>query len=201
MTLASLIQPLANQPRSTKIGLGVIVVVLILGGGFFLLISPAKLSVADLRAKHESLRAEVIQNEAIAANLAKFRAQALALRQRLDAIRERLPVDKEIPQLYRAVSNLAYQSGLSVLLFQPREPQPKEFYAEVPITVNAEVGYHQLGSFFERLARLPRIVGVGDLKLSAVNRPTGSVRADMTLVTYLFKDIAPPEPTPGGGRR
>jgi type IV pilus assembly protein PilO len=200
MTLASLIEPLANQPKSTKIALGLIVVVVVLGAGYFFLISPAKLRVVDLRARHESLTAEVTQNEAIAANLAKFRAQALALRQRLEAVRERLPVDKEIPQLYRTVSNLAHQSGLSVLLFQPREPQPKEFYAEVPITVNAEVGYHQLGSFFERLARLPRIVTVGDLKLTAVNRPTGSVRADMTIVTYLFKNVGAPAPKPGGPR-
>ncbi len=200
MTLASLVEPLANQPKPTKIALGVILVAILLGGGFFFLVSPAKLRVADLRARHESLRAEVTQNEAIAAGLAKFRAEALALRQRLDAVRERLPVDKEIPRLYRTVSNLAHQSGLSVLLFQPREPQPKEFYAEVPITVNAEVSYHQLGSFFERLARLPRIVNVGDLKLSAVNRPTGSVRADMTLVTYLFKNTGSPGPKPGGAR-
>jgi type IV pilus assembly protein PilO len=200
MTLASLIEPLASQPKSTKIALGVIAIAVIVGGGYFFLVSPARLTVADLRARHESLAIEVAQNEAIAANLAKFRAEALELRRRLGAIRERLPVAKEIPHLYRTVSNLAHQSGLSVVLFQPREPQPKEFYAEVPITVNAEVGYHQLGTFFERLARLPRIVNVSDLKLSAVNRPTGSVRADMTLVTYLFNNVDSPEPKPGGPR-
>lgn len=198
MTLGSLFAPIANQPKSTKIGLGVILMVAIVGGGYFFLISPAASTVAERRTKNESLQAEVAQHRAVAANLAKFRAEAQALRLRLDAVRDRLPVEKEIPALYRTVSNLAFQSGLSVSLFQPREPQPREFYAEVPITLSAEVGYHQLGSFFERLAQLPRIVTLGDLKLSAISRPTGSLRADMTLLTYMFKNETAPAPAKGG---
>jgi len=199
-TFASVSNQLANQPRSTKISLGVIVVAVILGGGYFLLISPAWSAVTVLRAKNDSLQAEVTQNRAVAANLARFRLEAAILRRRLDALRERLPNEKEIPPLYRTVSDLAYQAGLAVSVFQPRDPQPKDFYAEVPITVSAEVNYHQLGSFFERLARLPRIVNVSEIRLTGVNKPTGSMRADMTLVTYMFKP-EPGAPAAPGGKR
>ena len=75
-----------------------------------------------------------------------------------------------------------------------------DFYAEVPITVSAEVDYHQLGSFFERLARLPRIVNVSDLRLTGLSRPSGSLRADMTLVTYMFKAEPGAPPAPGAKR-
>lgn len=200
MDLAAAFAPITNQPKSTKIALGVILVGLILGGGYFLLLSPAQSAVDALRAKNESLQSEVTQNRAVAANLARFRQEAVALRRRLDAVKERLPNEKEIPALYRTVSNLAFQSGLALSVFQPRGPEPKDFYSEVPITVSAEVGYHQLGGFFDRLARLPRIVSVRDLRLNAVNRPTGSVRADLTIVTYTFKVEAPP-PGPSRGKR
>ena len=197
MDLAATFAPITNQPKSTKIALGAVLILAILGGGYFLLISPAQSEVAALRAKNDSLQAEVTQNRAVAANLSRFRQEAIVLRRRLDAVRERLPNEKEIPPLYRTVSNLAFQSGLAFSIFQPREPQQKDFYAEVPITVSAEVGYHQLGNFFERLIRLPRIVNVVDLKLTGINKATGSVRADMTLVTYMFKT----EPGAGEGKR
>ncbi|MBI3629216.1 MAG: type 4a pilus biogenesis protein PilO [Candidatus Rokubacteria bacterium] len=197
MDLAATFAPITNQPRSTKLALGAVLILAVLGGGYFLLISPAQSEVAALRAKNDSLQAEVTQNRAVAANLSRFRQEAIVLRRRLDAVRERLPNEKEIPPLYRTVSNLAFQSGLAFSIFQPREPQQKDFYAEVPITVSAEVGYHQLGNFFERLTRLPRIVNVDELKLTGINKPTGSVRADMTLKTYMFKT----EPGAGGGKR
>jgi type IV pilus assembly protein PilO len=197
MDLAATFAPITNQPKSTKLALGAVLILAVLGGGYFLLISPAQSEVAAVRAKNDSLQAEVTQNRAVAANLSRFRQEAIVLRRRLDAVRERLPNEKEIPPLYRTVSNLAFQSGLAFSIFQPREPQQKDFYAEVPITVSAEVGYHQLGNFFERLTRLPRIVNVVDLKLTGINKPTGSVRADMTLVTYMFKtDLGA-----GGGKR
>ena len=199
MDLAATFAPITNQPKSTKIGLGAALIVVILGGGYFLLVSPAQSDVAALRAKSDSLQAEVTQNRAVAANLARFRQEAIVLRRRLDAVRERLPNEKEIPPLYRTVSNLAFQAGLALSIFQPRELRQKDFYAEVPITVSAEVGYHQLGNFFERLTRLPRIVNVTDLKLTGINKPNASVRADMTLVTYTFKTDA--APGPGGGKR
>ena len=199
MGLASFVAPIANQPKSTKVALGVVLVLAILGAGYFLLISPAQANVAALRDRNASLQSEVTQNRAVAANLSRFRQEAMLLRRRLDSVRERLPNEKDIPPLYRSVSNLAYQSGLAVSLFQPRDSQPKEFYTELPISLTAEVGYHQLATFFERVARLPRIVNVSDLKLTGINKPTGSLRVEMTLVTYVFKsDGGPARP---GGRR
>lgn len=191
---------LTDQPKSTKVAVGVIIVAVILIGGYVLLISPAQATVEALRAKRETLQSEVTQSRALAANLAGFRQEAAALRRRLDAVRERLPSEKEIPPLYRTLSNLAFQSGLSVSVFQPREPLPKDFYSEVPITVSAEVGYHQLGNFFERLARLPRIVNIGDFKLTGINKPNGSMQAELTLLTYTFK-VEPVLPPAGGGKR
>jgi type IV pilus assembly protein PilO len=196
MDLAQVFAPIVNQPRSTKIALGIIVLVVIAGGGYFLLLSPVQTAVDDLQARYDSLQSELTQARAVAANLARFRGEAAGLRRRLEAVRERLPNEKEIPPLYRTVSDLAFQSGLAVAVFQPRPPQPKEFYSEVPITLNAEMGYHQLGAFFDRLARLPRVVNVADLKLTGIRRPTGSVRAEMTLVSYMLKTEAAP-----GGKR
>jgi type IV pilus assembly protein PilO len=138
----------------------------------------------------------------VAASLARFKQEAQALRTKLEAAKERLPSEKEIPGLYRQVSDLAFQSGLSVSLFQPKDPATKDIYQEVPISINAEAAYHQLGSFFDRLSRLPRILNLTDLKLAGITRATGTVRADLILTTYVFRpEGAPPPPPPTGASR
>src|SRR3989304_2303590 len=108
------------------------------------------------------------------------------------------PPEKEIPGLYRQVSDLAYQTGMAVSLFQPRPPATRDVYEEVPISISAEADYHQLGTFLDRIARLSRIVNLTDMKITGISRPTGTIRADLTLATYVFRpEGAPPSPAPG----
>src|SRR3989304_2398199 len=66
--------------------------------------------------------------------------------------------------------------------------------AEVPIAMTAGAGYPQLGAFFDRVARLPRVVTLGDFKVSGISRPTGTIRAEMTLATYVFRAEGAPGP-------
>jgi Tfp pilus assembly protein PilO len=68
----------------------------------------------------------------------------------------------------------------------------------VPITVNAEGTYHQFGGFLARMGRMPRIVNLADWRLLGIDRPTGTIRAEVTLMTYIFRpEGAPPPKQPG----
>jgi len=190
---------ITQAPRTQKIVFGVILLAILVGAGYFLLLSPKMVEVDGLRGQQASKQAELLQTKALAASLARFRQEAEALRAKLEVAKERLPSEKEIPGLYRQVSDLAFQSGLSVSLFQPKELVTKDVYQEVPITVSAEAGYHQLGNFFDQLAHLPRIVNLVDLKLAGIARPTGTLRADLILATYVFRPEGAPPPTPPTG--
>src|SRR3990170_2742873 len=180
--------------------------VLVIAGalGYFFLISGSRAERDALVEENEVRRAEVIKAKADEANLRPFRAQAEALRKRLDLAKERLPSEREIPQVYRQVSDLATQSGLGVSLFQPKPAEDRDVLSEVPIAVTGESTYHQLGAFLERVGKMPRIVSLGDFRLVGIDRPTGTIRAEMTLATYTFRpEGAPPPPAkpgaPGGG--
>jgi type IV pilus assembly protein PilO len=188
--------PIVNASKVQKAVLGLLVLMGLVGGAYFFLIAPLSARVAELRTQNGSLQAEVTQNRALAANLERFRQEAAVLKARLDAVRERLPKEKEVPPLYRAVSDLAFRTGLAVSLFQPKEPQPKDYYTEVPITVSAETGYHQLATFFERLGRLSRIVNIDDIRLTGLNKSALTLRADLTLVTYTYRADDSPAPKP-----
>jgi len=175
--------------------------VLVIAGalGYFFLISGSRAERDALLEENEVRRLEVIKAKADEANLRPFRALAEALRKRLDLAKERLPSEREIPQVYRQVSDLATQSGLGVSLFQPKPAEDRDVLSEVPIAVTGESTYHQLGAFLERVGKMPRIVSLGDFRLVGIDRPTGTIRAEMTLATYTFRpEGAPPPPAKPG---
>jgi type IV pilus assembly protein PilO len=84
-------------------------------------------------------------------------------------------------------------------VFTPRTPEEKEIFFDVPITVNAEGTFHQFGSFLARMGKMPRIVTLNDWRLLGIDRPTGTIRAEVTLMTYIFRPegAPPPKPKPG----
>jgi len=190
----ALLDSLANVPRRQKIVAGAIGVGIVLVLGYFLVISPKLDERASLRQKNEALQLEVNKATADAANLRPFRMQAEALRKRLQAAKERLPSEKEMPRLYRHLTDLALESGLQVAMFAPKALTDQEDVAEVPITMACEGGYHQVGAFLSRVSRLPRIVDLGDFRISGIERPTGTVRADLTLETFVFRAEGAPAP-------
>jgi type IV pilus assembly protein PilO len=190
---------LANAPRPQKIAVGIVGLVIVAALGYFI-VSPKSTERDALRQKNEALQAEVAKARVEEAGLRTFRAQADALRRRLELAKGRLPSEREIPGLYRQLSDLALQAGLAVALFAPKPPEDKDTVTEIPIAVSAEGTYHQLGGFFSRIGRIPRIVNLGDFRLAAVERPTGTVRAELTLATYLFRpEGSAPLPGTSGG--
>lgn len=201
MALPAIFDPLVNAPKPQKIVAGVIGLLVIGAAGYLLLISPVEAQVSQLRVHATSLQREIAQSRAIVADLVKFRREAAELEARLNALKEKLPSEKEIPPLYRTLSDAATQAGLAVSLFQPRAMAVRDYYSEIPITVNAEAGYHQIGEFFERVAKLARVVNVTEIKLSGLNRPRNPVRAELTLATYMYRPVgSPPAPKPPGAK-
>lgn len=197
MALPPIFDPIVNAPRPQKLVAGVVGLIIIAAAGYFLLLAPAEAQVAALRAQLIVLQRDVERNRAIVADLAKYRREAAELEARLNALKDRLPGEKEIPTLYRSVTDAASASGLGVSLFQPRPAVIRDYYSEIPITLNAEAGYHQLGEFFERVAKLARVVNVTEIKLTGVNRPRSPVRAELVLATYMYRPVgSPPPPKP-----
>lgn len=195
----AVLDPIVNAPPQHKLVFGTMLLVIVGALGYFFLISGARTDRDALVQENEVRRAEVLKAKADEANLRPFRAMAEALRKRLDAAKERLPQEREIPQVYRQVSDLASQSGLGVSLFQPKPPEDRDVLTEVPIAVTAEGSYHQMGTFLQRVGQMPRIVSLGDFRMLGIDRGAGTVRAELTLATFVFRpEGAPPPPAKPG---
>lgn len=56
------------------------------------------------------------------------------------------------------VSQTALAAGIDVQLFEPLTEEPKDFYAERPISIRMLGDFHQFGEFVSGVAELPRVV-------------------------------------------
>lgn len=176
---------------------------LVLAGlaAYAVIIAPMRARAAELELQFTALQAEVTQGRAAIIDLMRYRRETVELEKRLDLVKSKLPTEREIPPLYRTLYDTAARSGLGVALFQPRDVRIHDYYTEIPIAVTAEGTYHQLGRLFERVAELPRVVTVGDLKLTSLARPKTSVKAEMTLSTYVYRPVgSPPVPKLGAAK-
>lgn len=201
MALPAFFNPIVNAPTPQKVVAGIMGVAIIVGVSYVTLLQPQITVVDQLRPELAALQREVAEKRTILADLAKFRREVADLEARLNVLKDRLPSEREMPGLYRTLSDAAAASGLGLSLFQPRPVTTHEVYTEIPIAVTGEAGYHQVGEFLEKVARFPRVVTVTELKMSTGPRPRVLVKADLILATYMYRPIgAPPPPKPAGSK-
>jgi type IV pilus assembly protein PilO len=211
---------LLTGPRWRQMLVAVAALAALGGGGYFLGISPIETRVVALRGQRDAQQQELVRLRAMALELARVRREAAAVERRLEDAKDKLPTQREIPALYRTLSDAAVQSGLAIALFQPQAPRTRDYYNEIPIALVAEGGYHDFGEFIGRVATLPRATMVGELKLSGAvveaarptpgaparavrppdaGKPRRPVRAEITLLTFVYRPVgSPPAPKPAG---
>jgi type IV pilus assembly protein PilO len=199
MPLPPFFDPIVNAPKPQKIALGAVGLAIIGAAAYFLLISPLQIKVDQLSTQNEALQRELIQSRAIAAELPRFLREVAELEVKINVLKDKLPTEREMPTFYRSMSDAGIQAGLGVSLFQPRDGVTKDYYVEIPITVTAEGSYHQMGDFLVRIAKLPRVALVRELKLNAQKKPGNPVRADMILATFVYRPVGSP-PAPKAAR-
>ena len=81
---------------------------------------------------------------------------------RLDNLRAVLPEEKDVGDLLRRLQTLATQSNLTIRGFKPAPIVQKQTHAEWPIELELDGTYHNLGLFFDRVSKFPRIINVSD---------------------------------------
>ena len=105
-----------------------------------------------------------------------------------------LPEREEIPSLLTSISRSGQDAGLEFLLFQPKSEVRKEFYAEIPVEMSVKGGYHDLAVFFDKVARLSRIVNIRNISMKRAG-DTLDLNTSCTAVTYKFVEPPPQKQT------
>ena len=110
-----------------------------------------------------ALRSDIARGVATARRLPEFEAQVSQLEGRLDNLKQVLPEEKDVADILRRIQGLATQSNLSIQRFTPQAAVQQALYAEIPYRLQAEGTYHNLGLFFDRVSKFPRIINVSQI--------------------------------------
>ena len=138
----------------------------------------------DLRQSFETKQAK-------AANLEQYKQQLDEMRESFGSMLRQLPNKTEVAELLVDVSQTGLAAGLEFELFKPTGEVPREFYAELPIKLKVNGGYHEFGEFISGLAALPRIVTIHDIKIKPTASKKGEnklLRLEATAKTYRYLD-------------
>jgi type IV pilus assembly protein PilO len=201
--------PLTRLPLAAQLGVSAVIAALLCGGFYYFWYSEALETQKKQEAKLADLQKQIRALEATANKLPEFQREVQALEARLETLKRILPPEKEMPDLMRRVQYLAAQSNLQIRKFNPAAPVQKEFYQEVPVNLDLEGTYHNLGAFLDRVSRMSRLVNMGNVKVKAQTKPTisNTVAASVVATTYVYQDVSPPgatqrgkRPTPGAKR-
>lgn len=159
-------EKVGRLPSKYRLALVILIPVLLGGAYYQLFYQNSRAQLQRLQAQQQQMQRKLNEVRSVAANLGKFEQEIAGLETELGEALRQLPNSKELPGLLTDISTLGKKSGLEFKAFRPQTEVNKGFYAEVPIEIEFTGEYNQVAVFFDRLAKLDRIVNVGDLKMS-----------------------------------
>ncbi|MFT3931898.1 MAG: type 4a pilus biogenesis protein PilO [Spongiibacteraceae bacterium] len=178
---------IGSWPTPVKIMAWVFVFVLVVILGYFYNISDMRAQLAQVESKELELKKEFEDKAFKAANLEALRKQMVEMEQSFGALVSQLPTDTEVPGLLEDITNKGVESGLEIKSIKLQPEQAKEFYVELPISIEVTGSYHDFGTFVSGIAGLPRIVTLHDFKISSDPKNQGVLSMTIAAKTYRYK--------------
>ena len=169
--------------------------VVLFGAATWLLYLPKYDEITELEQKLQILEKKLATAKINAAELEKFQAKMQEAEAQFKIAMRALPEKEEIPSLLTNVSKSGQDVGLEFLLFEPKPETKKEFYAEIPVAMTIRGDYHNLAIFFDKVARLSRIVNINNININR-GKDVRDLNTSCMAVTYKFVELPPEKPAP-----
>ncbi len=168
-------------PTSKKVLILVAILCILAGLYLYAFYIPQQDELKVAKGELDKLRKELIISKDIARDLQKFKEQIDKLNEELKNALTQLPNEKEIPELLKNISSLGKESNLEFTLFRPKPEEPQQFYAKVPIELTVLGSYHNMGIFFDKVSKLPRIINVVNFSMTRVKEAKDKGESEILL--------------------
>lgn len=163
---------------------------------------------SDTRQKTQEINDQVAQlktaNEAAKVatqRIDEFRSLYAAKSLEYDELKVLLPEEREITNVLQGLQDTASGSRLIVMRFSPRDDSQEEFITAKQVEVEVDSNFTNLRDFFDKMAKLQRIVSITDFKLNQLEKQTGdrTLHAQFLLKAYYAspENLNPATPPPG----
>lgn len=136
--------------------------------------------------------------------LAEIDRQLASLEQQMEIEKKIVPDEKEVDDFMRMLDAEALKAGIELRRYSAQPTSNKEFYTEVPFEIELDGSYRSMMDFFDRVAKLERIVNVSNLLVANTKKaseakakhnyqyaPSESVVATCVATTFYSHDTQP----------
>ncbi len=135
--------------------------------------------VAQLSAKNEAAKIATQR-------INEFRSLYASKSMEYDELKVLLPEEREITNVLQGLQDTAGQSRLIVSRFSPREDVMQDSMMAKPVEIEVDSNFNNLRAFFDKMAKLQRIVSISDFKLNQLDKQSAdrTLHAQFLLTAY-----------------
>lgn len=134
---------------------------------YFFSLAPASDELAALKNVETGLINSYKFKALQAATLDAYQQQLNEMDRYLDQVVSQLPRGNEIARFLSDISQVGMSNGLVFESFNLDKEIKQDLYVELPIAIRVKGDYHGFAAFINKLASLPHIATIHNIKLSA----------------------------------
>jgi type IV pilus assembly protein PilO len=171
-------------------------IVLVIGLYIWLIYIPKTGEIKTIKSELDRLESNIRIARVRAKNLKRLEADLTKAQGDLKVAIKLLPTTSEIPSLLKSITKLGNDSNLEFLLFSPEKQVSKEFYVEIPVSIEVLGSYHDVAIFFDKVGKLDRIVNVVNVNMIPIKELSTTLKTSCKATTYRFKEGKKTESVP-----
>lgn len=177
---------------------------LLYGGVYYFITSGTRAETAQINEQVAQLKSKNQAAIIATQRINEFRTLFASKEQEYDELKVLLPEQREITNVLQGLQESARGSALIVNRFSPRDDAQLDFITAKPVEVEVDSNFNNLRDFFDKMAKLPRIVSVTDFSLKQLDSqsPNKTLHAQFLLTAYYassetLNNLSTPPPAVG----
>lgn len=159
---------------------------LLYAGVWYFVTSGTRAEIQGLNDQITQLQAKNQAAQVATQRINEFRSLYASKQAEYDELKVLLPEERELTNVLQGLQETARDSKLIVSRFSPRDDTQQDFIMAKPIEIEVDSNFNNLREFFDKMAKLQRIVSITDFNLKQIDQQSSSktLHAQFLLTTY-----------------
>jgi type IV pilus assembly protein PilO len=196
-----MLEKLKAQPWHIQLIILVIIASLLYFTVWYFVTSETRVEIQDLNEKVAQLTAKNEAAKVATQRINEFRSLYASKSMEYDELKVLLPEEREITNVLQGLQDTAGESRLIVNRFSPRDDVQQDAMMAKPVEIEVDSNFNNLRAFFDKMAKLQRIVSITDFKLNQLEKQSAdrTLHAQFLLTAYYAapETLAAPAASPG----
>lgn len=164
----------------------VVIGTLMYAGVWYFFTSTTRAEIQTLNDQIAQLQAKNQAAQVATQRINEFRSLYASKQSEYDELKVLLPEERELTNVLQGLQDTARNSRLIVSRFSPRDDTQQDFIMAKPIEIEVDSNFNNLREFFDKMAKLQRIVSITDFSLKQLDKQSAdkTLHAQFLLTTY-----------------